>query len=65
MLVIEAENDATEPSGQGGELLAREFPERVRLVRIPAAGHALLPEQGDLIRQATVEFLKAQRAPER
>lgn len=60
MLVIQAENDTLAPASQSGDLLAAEFPERVRLVRIPSAGHALLPEHPELIRDATLAFLREQ-----
>jgi len=61
MLVIQAQDDKMAPASSGGGLLAAEFPERVTLVEIPSAGHALLPEHPDTIREAVLTFLEAQR----
>ena len=52
-------NDALAPARWSGELLAKAFPERVELVRIPSAAHALLPEQPERIREAVIPFLRA------
>ena len=64
MLVLQAENDNVAPASQSGNLLGEAFPERVQLVHIPSAGHALLPEHPDLIRDATLPFLEANRQQE-
>jgi pimeloyl-ACP methyl ester carboxylesterase len=61
MLVIQAVDDRVTPAESSGDLLASEFPSRVTLVKILNAGHALLPEHPDEIRDAVVAFLEAQR----
>lgn len=38
--------------------LAKEFPERVRVIPIPGAGHAMLPEQPDLIAAAILNNIR-------
>ena len=38
--------------------LAEEFPDRVTVVEIPRAGHALLPEQPELIAKAILAYLR-------
>ena len=50
--------DAIAPYEDTAALLAREFPERVRAVRIDGAGHALLPEASARIRSEVLDFLK-------
>jgi pimeloyl-ACP methyl ester carboxylesterase len=62
MLVLQAENDRLAPASSSGDLLAEEFPDRVTLVEIRGAGHALLPEHPDAIRDAVLPFLQAQRS---
>jgi hypothetical protein len=37
--------------------MKKEFPDRVKIAMIPKAGHALLPKQPDLIRDAVIEFI--------
>jgi pimeloyl-ACP methyl ester carboxylesterase len=39
--------------------LARDFPDRVRLVMLPAAGHAMLPEQPRRLIKAITLYLKS------
>ena len=56
MLVIQARED-TIATRENGQLLAQEYPARVKLVDIPNAGHAMLPEQPDLIASAIVDWL--------
>jgi len=43
---------------ENAKRLAAEFPERVTLVRIPHAGHALLPEQPEQIEKAILAYLQ-------
>ena len=38
--------------------LARRFPDRVRIVEIPRAGHALLPEQPEAVAAALLAWLR-------
>ena len=59
MLVIQGDSDTIAPPNDAGKPLAREFPDRVKLVMIKDAGHALLPEQPAAIGEAVVRFLGA------
>jgi pimeloyl-ACP methyl ester carboxylesterase len=58
MLVLQGEEDPVAPPAAAGLALAAEFPERVTLVRIPGASHALLPERPEQINEALVAFLR-------
>ena len=51
------------PPADSGLPLQAEYPDRVTLVRVPHAGHALLPEQGAIIGEAVVTFLRRHGAP--
>ncbi|MBU6259731.1 MAG: alpha/beta hydrolase [Burkholderiales bacterium] len=62
MLVLQGEEDVVAPPRDAGELLKANYGARVTLVPVPQAGHALLPEQGDLIARAVVTFLRAHPA---
>ncbi|MGH0031368.1 MAG: alpha/beta fold hydrolase [Myxococcota bacterium] len=55
VLVVQPAEDAVAP--RGGPELARRFPERVTLVSVPRAGHALLPEQPEAVARAVLAFL--------
>ena len=57
MLVIQGEFDRIAPRADSADILARDFPDRVRLVLIEQAGHALLPEQPAAIAAAVSAFL--------
>jgi pimeloyl-ACP methyl ester carboxylesterase len=57
MLVLQAVEDAIASSEDAGEPLATEFPDRVKLVIVEEAGHALLPEQPEAISTAVPAFL--------
>lgn len=57
MLVLQAVEDAIAPNKDAGEPLATEFPDRVKLVIVEKAGHALLPEQPEAISIAVLAFL--------
>jgi pimeloyl-ACP methyl ester carboxylesterase len=57
MLVFQAEQDTIAPPKVAGIALREDFPDRVKLVMVPDAGHALLPEQPELIAEGIVEFL--------
>lgn len=59
MLVFQALEDAVAPAAAAGFALAAEFPNRVTLVEVPNAAHAILPEQPAIIAKHTVRFLKA------
>ena len=43
---------------ENSERLAKEFPDRVRLIQIQNSGHAMLPEQPDLIASTMVTNLQ-------
>lgn len=57
LLVLQGEDDTIAPPKDAGLRLAAAFPERVELVSIPNAGHAMLPEQPVLIRDAVIAYL--------
>jgi pimeloyl-ACP methyl ester carboxylesterase len=56
MLVVQGLQDAV-ALPQNGRLLQSEYSDRVELVEIDGAGHALLPEQPDAIAAAVLRFL--------
>jgi pimeloyl-ACP methyl ester carboxylesterase len=58
MLVFQGEEDPVAPPQAAGLALAADFPERVTLVRIPGASHALLPERPERINEAVIAFLR-------
>ncbi|KAB7742772.1 alpha/beta fold hydrolase [Parvibaculum sedimenti] len=57
MLVVQATEDAIALPANAHDLKAR-LGDRVTLVELPHAGHAMLPEQPDRIADAIFEFLK-------
>lgn len=57
MLVFQALEDVVTPPEEAGLSLAAEFPERVTLIEVPNAGHALLSERPKVIRDAYLRFL--------
>ncbi|MGH7025263.1 MAG: alpha/beta fold hydrolase [Caulobacteraceae bacterium] len=61
MLVIQGLEDGIAPPANGRDL-ASLYPDRVRLVEIENAGHALLPEQPGAIARAVIEWLDEQGA---
>jgi len=56
MLVLQATEDI-QAIPENSKLLAREFPNRVTVVEIDHAGHAMLPEQPDQISVAILRYL--------
>ena len=60
MLVIAGMHDTIAPPQDTVDLLEAEFPARVTAIRIEDAGHALLPEQPDLISAAIIAWLGEQ-----
>ncbi len=61
MLVLQENEDAIAPLKDAGEPLAKEYPDRVKLVIVNGAGHALLPEQPEVISMAVLAFLSKLR----
>lgn len=60
MLVLQAAEDTIAPPEDAGIPLAARYPDRVQLVMIAGAGHALLPEQPDAIARAILDFMEKQ-----
>lgn len=58
LLVIQGLEDRLAPPANG-RALREECGERVQLIELPDAGHALLPEQPEAIAQAMLAFLRA------
>lgn len=59
MLVLQAQQDTIAPPRDAGQVLKARYGERVTLVPIEHAGHALLPEQPQAIAKAVLAFLAA------
>ncbi|MDP6978019.1 MAG: alpha/beta hydrolase [Myxococcota bacterium] len=55
ILVLEPAEDAA--AAGGGELLREAHPERVRVVMVEGAGHALLPERPEFVAREVIRFL--------
>lgn len=60
MLIVQGMDDKTAPP-ENGHLMKAEFGERITLVDLPAAGHALGLEQPRNTADAIIAFLRAQR----
>ena len=58
MLVVQGTEDVV-ALPENAKRLAAEFPERVTLVEIPHAGHALLPEQPEQVERAILAYLRS------
>ena len=58
ILVLQPGDDILAPPGNA-ELLRQAFPERVHVVEVSDAGHALLPEQPERVAEHVIEFLDA------
>lgn len=56
MLILQPEHDAA--AAEGAATLLRRFPQRVRVIELPGAGHAILPEQPVRVRDAMLQHLK-------
>ena len=61
MLIIQAAEDTIAPPQDAGIPLAQDYPDRVQLAIIANAGHALLPEQPEVIAETVVRFLRARK----
>jgi pimeloyl-ACP methyl ester carboxylesterase len=59
MLVVQGLEDGIAPPENGRDLM-RLYPDRVKLVELERAGHAMLPEQPGAIAETVVGWLKAQ-----
>lgn len=57
ILILQGENDAIAPVGNALKMKG-EFPDRVTVAMIPDCGHAMLPEQPEIIKDETIKFLK-------
>lgn len=60
ILVIQGNEDAIAPSKHTSELLKSEYGDKVQVILVSPAGHALLPEKPDLINKAVSEFINKQ-----
>lgn len=57
ILILQAEYDVIAPK-ENAEAMKMEFGDRVTVVKIPDAGHAMLPEQPLLIAESIIAFLR-------
>jgi pimeloyl-ACP methyl ester carboxylesterase len=57
MLVVQGLEDGIAPPENGRDL-RRLYPDRVKLVELKRAGHAMLPEQPAAIGEAFISWLK-------
>lgn len=55
MLILQPRHDAA--AAEGAATLLHRFPQRVRVIELPGAGHAILPEQPLRVRDAVVQHL--------
>ena len=60
MLVVQGTEDVVAVP-ENAKRLAAQFPDRVTLVEIPHAGHALLPEQSEQVENAILAYLHSNR----
>ncbi len=58
MLVIQGAQDKIAPPEHTGTLLKQEFGDRIHVITLNLAGHALLPEQPQAITQAVLDFIQ-------
>jgi len=61
ILVVQAEDDLVAPPANA-EALAKAYPDRVKVVLLPHAGHAMLPEQPKAIADIVIGFLSHREA---
>jgi pimeloyl-ACP methyl ester carboxylesterase len=62
LLAIQGLDDTAAPPGNG-HALREQFPERVRVIDLPRAGHFMLLEQPEAVIHAVAEFVGAGAAP--
>ena len=58
VLIVQASDDLVAPPANA-EVLARAHPDRVKVVVLPHAGHAMLPEQPDQIARIVIAYLRS------
>ena len=59
ILVLQAAQDRIAPAALTSQKLKADFPQRVYVVTIEGAGHALLPEQPKIIAEKIIRFMNA------
>lgn len=59
ILVVQPEDDRIAPAHLSSDFLKRQMPSRVSVVTIENAGHALLPEQPNLVTREVITFLSS------
>ncbi|MBL4616433.1 MAG: alpha/beta hydrolase [Robiginitomaculum sp.] len=57
IMVLQGAKDRIAPPETTSDLLKRDFPERVQVIVIAQAGHAILPEQPDIVARKIINFL--------
>lgn len=57
MYVVQAAQDTIAPAAASSEPMKNSFPDRVEIITIDNAGHAMLPEQPKTVGDAVLEFL--------
>ncbi len=57
ILIVQAEDDVIAPPANA-EALAKAYPSRVKVVLLPHAGHAMLPEQPTAVADIVIGFLR-------
>jgi pimeloyl-ACP methyl ester carboxylesterase len=57
ILVLQGAKDRIAPADTTSNLLKRDFPERVQVIVIDNAGHAILPEQPNVVAREIIGFL--------
>jgi len=62
ILIVQAEDDVIAPPANA-EALVKAYPDRVKVVLLPHAGHAMLPEQPKAIADIVIGFLARRGAP--
>lgn len=58
MLILQADEDEIAPPKDAGIPLAREFPDRAKLVMVRGAGHAFLPERPRTVATEIIAFIE-------
>lgn len=62
MLVLQGDQDRIAPAATTSVRLHQDFPDRVQIVTISPAGHAILPERDEAVANAIISFLDQQSA---